>query len=44
VRIPLAIAFPFASNGCGSLLAAAAASDLLDGQLAGASAARRSAA
>lgn len=35
VRIPLAIAFPFASNGVRlAMLAAAAASDLLDGQLA----------
>ena len=35
VRIPLAIAFPFASNDVRlALLAAAAASDLLDGQLA----------
>ena len=35
VRIPLAIAFPFGSNDVRlALLAAAAASDLLDGQLA----------
>src|SRR4029078_5833008 len=35
VRIPLALAFPFVSNGWRlALLAAAAASDLLDGQLA----------